>query len=163
MKKLILALLMVLTLFTATAKQPIDSTHASTSISIAFKANAHSSLVVVPLTLNGHVAYFLVDCGSEMTILEQSTADAFGFSIDDSEDAANIDWSGHSVAVNNAKYATIQIGDIKAGTDIKVANIRALLGAISGRVKANIVGIVGADTLKKYHLVIDYSNNTIHN
>ena len=161
MKTLFCFLIALTASFSTLATQTVGET--PTAISIPFKPSSSSALVVVPLQLNGHLAYFLVDCGSEMTILEQSTADAFGFSIDTDNDSQNVDWSGNSVNVSTAKYATIQIGSLKIGQDLKVANIRNLLGAISARVKANVIGILGANFLKQYHLVVDYSTGTLHN
>jgi hypothetical protein len=132
-------------------------------VCIRFMPCAKSSLVVALLTLNGHYACFLVDCGSEMTILEQSQADLFGFSIDTDDNSENTDWSGSSVEVRTAKYAVIQIGAIRVFDGIKAAHVRGMLVVISARFSANVIGIIGADVLRKYHLVIDYATKTIHN
>jgi hypothetical protein len=161
-------IIFILTVFTSIkseanpiSKQNIEQD--SSKIVIPFLKTDKSSLVIVPLSLNGKFSYFLVDCGSELTILEKSQSDLFGFSIDDDENTENADWSGNSVSVSKAKYATIMIGNIKIWDNIKVANVRNLLGGISARVHANIVGIIGSDILKKNHLMIDYSNMTLHN
>lgn len=133
-----------------------------TQVNLPFKVTK-SNLLVVGVTLNGKYVMMLVDCGSEITILEKSQADIFGFKEADTDDTENSDWSGHSVGLSKVQYATIQIGSIKVYDNIKAADIKKLLSGISATVKANVIGIIGSDVLRANKLIVDYNTMSLHN
>jgi hypothetical protein len=137
----------------------------SQSVNIPFKVCPKSSLLIVGLNLNDHYAMFLIDCDSELTVLDESQASVFGYGEADADDdnSQNVSWSGSSVNVSNAKYASIQIGTIQVNDGIKVADVRKLLGTISSTVSANVIGIIGSNVLRSKGLVIDYKSNSLHN
>lgn len=135
------------------------------SVNVPFKVCPKSSLLIVGVNLNGHYTSFLVDCGSELTIVDRSQKKLFGFTESgaDDEGSSNSDWSGHSVDVSNAVNATIEIGTLHITDGIRIADVRKLLGGISATVCANVTGIIGSNTLRQNGLVIDYRSMSLHN
>lgn len=157
MKLLFLLLISSSTLFAA----PKDSTITRTSIPFE-KNTLVSSLIVIQGQLNGKNAYFLVDCGSEATILAKSQEQVFGFVSSEDNNNSNVDWSGNAVPMCWAEHAKILVGGIEYNRNIHSADIDNLLANVSRRSGRNVIGILGADFLSHNHLVIDYSTRTIH-
>ena len=158
MKHLLIFALSLVTL-TSQANQPGDSITV-----IPFHLRGTCSLVTVPVILNGIECSFLIDSGSELSILDESQASVFNFNIvpGDEDKSTNTDWSGRPVNLSYASGATAKLGNINLKNCFRAADLDNLLATVSRRTGKNVVGIIGADVLSRYGLVIDYKNSSIH-
>ena len=132
-------------------------------IQIPFVQTGNCNLVVIKCQLNGMEAYMMVDCGSEITILNRSMEHVFGFREGVTDNKSNTDWSGTSVDIFYAKKIDLTFGNVEVTDNIRIADIDNLLSSIGKRTKKNVIGIIGTDVLKSNHLVIDYNTMSIHN
>jgi len=157
MKRLLFFALLLVTV-TSQANQPGDST------SIPFHLRGTCSLITVPVILNGIECSFLIDSGSELSILDESQASVFNFNIvpGDEDKSTNTDWSGQAVRLDYASSAVVKMGGITLKNFFRSADLDNLLATVSRRTGKNVVGIIGADVLSRYGLVIDYKNSSIH-
>jgi hypothetical protein len=118
---------------------------------------------VVEVTLNGRPATFMLDTGSDLTLVDASAARSFGFKL-------------HDVAGNGGKVAGIggQKQSIQLATqvDLKVGG-KSIFASFAGtrlshmnayfhtKGKKPLIGIIGADAMQLYGFVIDYESNTV--
>jgi len=156
MKRLLFFALLLVTV-TSQANQPGDTTTA-----VHFHLRGTCSLVTVPVILNGIECSFLVDCGSEVSVLATSQAETFHYHVVSGEDTQNTDWSGKPINLSYVSGVTAKLGGITLKNCFRAADLDNLLATVSRRTGKNVVGIIGADVLSRYHLVIDFSNHTIH-
>lgn len=118
---------------------------------------------VIEVSLNGRPATFLLDTGSDLTIVDASAARSFGFKL-------------HDVAGNRGKVAGIggQKQNIQLATqvDLKVGG-KSIFASFAGtrlshmnayfntKGKKPLIGIIGADVMQLYGFVIDYESNKV--
>jgi hypothetical protein len=140
------------------AGQPKDTA----STVVPFNHRAGCNLIVVSVTLNGIETSFLVDCGSEVSVLATSQAEVFRYNIVEGDDTQNTDWSGKPVNLSYASSAVVKLGNITLKNCFRAADLDALLATVSKRTGKNVVGIIGSDILARYGLVIDFKNQCIH-
>ena len=159
---LIIAFALALLPVSSFAGQPGDTT----STTIPFHLRANCSLIVITCKVNGINASFLFDTGSEISVLDQSQAATFHFDVveNDDPDSKNTGWGGigGTSKLNYADHVLVQLGSIQLKNCFKCADLDAVLSAVSNRTGRNVVGIIGADILSKYHLIIDFTTNSIH-
>jgi hypothetical protein len=128
---------------------------------IPFLRNRPSCLPIVQLKLNDQIAYFLLDTGSELTVINSSEKNRFTFLVKETGESNNIDWSGNSIEVHDVLCATLTVGSTIITTGLKTADLNTLLRQIGSRTRVNIVGILGSDILRRAGLVVDYSHNML--
>jgi hypothetical protein len=129
---------------------------------IPFLQNRPSCLPIVQLRLNGQIAFFLLDTGSEITIINSSVRNRFNFLVKESSgESDNIDWSGNSIEVKDVLSATLQVGSAIITTGLRTADLDLLLRQVGSRTRVNVVGILGSDILRRAALVVDYAHNML--
>jgi len=158
MKHLSIILIALGVSLSSLAGQPKDTA----STVVPFHLRPSCSLIVVSVELNGIQTSFLVDCGSEISVLATSQAEIFHYQIVTGDDIQNTDWSGRPVNLSYASGATAKLGGITLKNCFRAADLDNLLATVSRRTGKNVVGIIGADVLSRYGLVIDYKNSSIH-
>lgn len=114
---------------------------------------------VVEGTLNGKTAFFIVDSGASLSVLDDSQSDYFGFSTSKSNIAAA--GYGGVASFGNAYDVKLTIGGKKFDTDFKSQDLSKIVDLIRENDGVEISGIVGSDIMKNYHFIIDYSDLTI--
>jgi hypothetical protein len=114
---------------------------------------------VVKGTLNGKEAFFIVDSGASVSVLDDSQSEYFDFSIfpSDSEAAGY----GGIAQFGEASEIDLFIGGKKFNTDFKTQDLSAIVELIRENDNIDISGIIGSDIMKTYHFIIDYSNLSI--
>ena len=129
---------------------------------IPFLKSRSSCLPIVQLKLNGQIAYFLLDSGSEITVINSSVKNQFNFLVKESSgENNNIDWSGNSIEVKDVLSATLDVGSTIITTGLRTAELDPLLRQVGSRTRVNVVGILGSDILRRAALVVDYSHNML--
>lgn len=110
----------------------------------------------VHITLNGKPAKLLLDIGASKTLLDISKSEKYGFQY---------------VLIGESKYIGIGgTADLYAIYDVKVDELFIhFLGSDLSEISdyfekdgTEIVGILGADFLEKYKVIMDFNDNTIY-
>jgi hypothetical protein len=138
-----------------------DSTRSQ--LQVPFVETGKCNLIVVKCQLNGMEGYFLVDCGSEITIINRSMERIYGFAEGIVDNKENTDWSGTSIDIYYGKKVDIVMGSVEIKDNVRIADIDNLLSSVGKRTHKNVIGIIGSDVLKSNHLIIDYTTNSLHN
>lgn len=119
---------------------------------------------IVKAMLNGKEAYFLLDTGSDLSILNTQLSEDYRFATTELPDI----WQVYSIGLqgNTGKMmgigaAKVYLGDTRIRTRWLGADMQALTNSIRKKTRIKIVGIIGSDVMKKYEFVIDYAGQKI--
>jgi predicted aspartyl protease len=120
---------------------------------VAFDFVDNTSLVVVPVRINGHGPYrFLLDTGASNTILSRSIAEGLGIP---KVRSYTIISAGGNVSGTVGKLSTLTVGPARLeDVEIAVANVPLLK-------TMNVDGILGSDYLRRFKISIDYDNQVV--
>ncbi len=138
-----------------------SSTLDNTSTEISFELLDQKP--VVHVMLNGKPVTFLLDTGSDLTLIDIAAAKSFGIQLRD--------LPGRSRQVEGIGSKTQRI-QLATGVDLNMAGHQIftsfagirLSGAnayFTTRGKTPLVGIIGADVMQAYGFVIDYEKNRV--
>ena len=125
----------------------------SDSAEVAFDFVAHTSLIVVPVTINGHGPYrFLLDTGATSTILSSAVADSLKIP---RLRRGRVLTAGGNVNVTIRTMRTLNVGMAHL-KDIEIA-----VGDFDLMKRLNVDGLLGGDYLRKFRVDIDYDGKTV--
>ena len=114
--------------------------------------------------LNGKRAYFLIDTGSDLTILNLKAARKYGFKIRSAR-AGKYKISGldseHRGRFLLASRAELILGGRSMRGSYKVFDLSHIVKSIMDDTGIRITGIIGSDLMKKRKFVIDYEAEEI--
>jgi predicted aspartyl protease len=125
----------------------------SESADVAFDFVADTSLIVVPVTINGHGPYrFLLDTGATSTILSSAVADSLKIPV---RRRGRVLTAGGNVKVTIRTMRTLNVGKAHL-EDIEIA-----VGEFDLMKRLNVDGLLGGDYLRKFRVNIDYDGKTM--
>jgi len=120
---------------------------------VVFDFVENTSLVVVPVRINGHGPYrFLLDTGASNTILSLSVADGLGITKGRPYTLAT---GGGTVAATVRKLSAFTVGPARLeNVDAAVANVPLFK-------TMKVDGVLGSDYLRRFKISIDYDNQVM--
>lgn len=118
-----------------------------------------NKLPIIKGIINGKIAYFVLDSGASISVLDNNQSEYYGFSIREGGGLA----SGYGGTTNfQLVYnAIISVGDIEFRNEYKASNLSAIALALVEDDGIQIAGIIGNDIMKPYKFIIDYSDNSV--
>jgi len=132
--------------------------------SVTFPIHSIHPKPIVKVALNGRTAYFLLDTGSDINIVNSPDAEKYGFAIH------KIEYSNRgSIATVNgierdfghAYNIHLIIGGKHIPCGFVSMDITSVIRSVRKKTGVSIAGIIGSDTMKSYHFIIDYENEVI--
>ncbi|MEN7546962.1 retropepsin-like aspartic protease [Rapidithrix thailandica] len=114
--------------------------------------------------LNGKKAYFLIDTGSDVTLLNLKDANKFRFKF------RKIDLQGYKLSALGSEHqqeiwmaynVAIHLGNKKMKGYFKVFDLSRIASSIRRDSGIKINGIIGSDVMKKHKFLIDYEAKEI--
>jgi predicted aspartyl protease len=118
-----------------------------------------NKIPVVEGTINGKKAFFIVDSGASISVLDNNQKNTYGFYTTPSDlEAAGY---GGTASFEDAHGVNISIGDVRFVGDFKSQDLSKIFGIIYQSDGIEISGIIGSDIMKNYHFIIDYSDSSI--
>lgn len=123
---------------------------------------AVNNVPLVKGTLNGKLAYFIIDSGSSLSMLDEKQIEEYEFTI--VVDVSNNQVAGIGgmlSAPHTVSDAKVTIGGIEVVADFKAQDLQAMTRSIKTHAGFDVVGIVGSDWLANNNLVINYARKTI--
>jgi len=126
------------------------------------KLASFSKLPLIKGTINGKEAYFIIDSGATVTVLNSTTADDFGFRVEEEYDGEAAGYGGKAHFMK-AAAATIKTdtGIELWAPDIKAQDLSPIVNAVKNNENVTVSGIIGTNIIKKYEFIINFKNNTI--
>jgi hypothetical protein len=116
---------------------------------------------VVKGTLNGKEAYFIIDSGASISILDRAQVGKYKFQIGDTMNGSISGYGGES-SPNEANNINLIIGDVKFDGKYRTQDISNIVSSIQSSSGIKIVGIIGSNVMKKKGIIIDYDNNSLY-
>lgn len=118
---------------------------------------------IVQGTLNGKEAYFLLDTGSDITILNADDKEDYRFKTYTKPQA------NHRVAslgsttrgLRNTFNVKIMLGNQKINQHVFAYDLSNIVKSIAAKFRVDIVGIIGSDVMRKYNFKIDYQYGVV--
>ena len=114
--------------------------------------------------INGRRAYFLVDTGSDITMLNLMDAKKYGFKISKSRLNGYV-VSGLQSQIKDFVLHTctteLLLGETRIKRNYKVFDLSHIIESIRVDTGIRINGIIGSDLMKRYHFLIDYQAKEI--
>ncbi len=119
---------------------------------------------VVPGQLNGKFAWFIVDTGASITMLNAAEANYYKIQTQGVRQGLT-ELSGLSSVVMDLRwksFCSIQIGDLEFQHNVFIAKeMDALFTMIGNREGKRIAGIIGSDLLARFSMSLDYGRRTL--
>lgn len=122
---------------------------------------------IVEARLNGKSAYFLIDTGSDISILNKDDRHEYGFRLF-TQKADNHNSVGVGVGVGGKTSAFIdthrvqlELGSTRINTRYMAYDLSAIVQGIHKNTGIEIAGIIGSDVMKRYGIIVDFRNKQI--
>ena len=116
---------------------------------------------VIEGKINGKRAYFIVDTGASCSLLNEQAAGHYGFKYRARSEEQVVGLNGQA-KINMAFDYDIQLGSVNLKQAIfRTRHLAELANIIRVHDHIDIAGIIGADILKRYGMVIDFNSNTV--
>jgi hypothetical protein len=113
--------------------------------------------------LNGRKAYFLLDTGSDLTLLHEGKADYYDFRIKRMANPHKISGAGGSIGyIHRAGNIDLILGTLPVTTAYFTYDLSDIITSIYRKTFIRISGIIGSDVMIKYGFVIDYGQKEVH-
>jgi hypothetical protein len=139
---------------------------------IVFSAEAHTvennieivSLEKVPIIevhLNGKTAYFVLDSGSDVSLLHLGEVENYQFYRQKRASKSIVGASGGKQPLFEASQIELQIGHQPLKTMYYTTDLSSIVESLSNSTGFTISGIIGMDLMRKYGFEIDYGNQEL--
>lgn len=129
---------------------------------IPMEMDLEDNIIFVTLNINGQDAWFIVDTGAGISIIDRKQAEAFRFRYYPEKGSGKIHSVGGHSEVSLTSHISVSYKEVSlTRTKFYASDIDALNRFLAKRGK-EILGIVGADFLQRHQAVIDYGENMIY-
>ncbi len=154
-KKLFLLLLLVGSLVEAMALGPATDRYSIDIVCL-------KKVPIIEVKLNGKTAYFILDSGSDISLLNNKELTKYAFSLKNraTKDIKGI--SGERKAVYEVLGLHLQAADQLLETTFYATDLSPLVGALLNSTQILISGIIGMDLMRAYGFEIDYRNKKLY-
>jgi len=153
MKKIIVILILIL--FAANCKPQDKQFEGDNKINFI----SYNKLPIVEGKINNRKAYFILDSGASISVLDESQSRKFNFDVEESSSEA----AGYGgIAQFSSVYnADLEIGGLGMVTNFKGQDLTAIVAAMEASEGITISGIIGNDIMKPNKFIINFGDETI--
>lgn len=117
---------------------------------------------IVKAEINGKKAYFLIDTGSSISIINASELGKFDIKeLSKMDRKKAVGFNGDREWIQLVTNAKTTFGDLFEYRKFYSMNLDHIVKSIYAETQIRIVGIIGADFLQRHNCVIDYGKNNL--
>ena len=116
---------------------------------------------IVAISLNGQTAYFVLDSGSDVSLLHSLEAGKFQFTHEKRASKSIVGASGGKQPSYEATQIDLQIDRQPLETQFYATDLSSVVASLVLSTGYQISGIVGLDLMRKYGFEIDYGNQQL--
>ena len=110
--------------------------------------------------LNGKEAYFIIDSGASISVLDENKSDKYEFFMIQSEGEI-AGYGGHS-SPKETESVSISVGGIDFSGEYLAQDITSIVDVIIENGGIEISGIIGSNIMKELGLIIDFDSNALY-
>lgn len=122
------------------------------------KIVAWKDMIVIEGSINGKRCNFLVDSGSDATMLDENQISEFHYTVTPGEMFSGL---GGIVNVESVQDDDIIVSGFDVADRAYATNLMSVVFSVFKETGVRISGIIGADTFKANGFIIDYKNKKI--
>ena len=111
--------------------------------------------------LNGKKAYFIVDSGASISVLDKAQVKDYNFSVGDPMEI-NVSGYGGESSPNEASNINVMVGGVDFNGTYRTQDITNVVSTIKTASGVKIAGIIGSNIMKDKGVIIDYSTNSLY-
>lgn len=116
---------------------------------------------VVEGKINGKKAYFIVDTGASVSILNDLVSDHFGFRSISCREQSVLGLGGQA-NLKDAIHAVVEVGPLRIkNVTFRTKHMADFVAMIKRDENLEIAGIIGGDVFDLYNITIDFKTNRI--
>jgi len=129
--------------------------------------NAYTEIVslekvpIIEVSLNGKSAYFVLDSGSDVSLLHLPDALNFEFSHQKRASKSIVGASGGNQPLYQASDFELLLGQRPLQTMFFATDLATIIESLAASTGITITGIIGMDLMRKYGFEIDYLNQRL--
>jgi hypothetical protein len=117
---------------------------------------------IVKARLNNKNAWFIIDTGATLTILNETQAKHYGFSVHEPRESKDIIGFSQSLKLSETSGCEIRLGDLVIRHQVyRSEQMNAMFITIANREQIQIAGIIGSDILARYKISVNYNSKTL--
>lgn len=116
---------------------------------------------IVVGTLNGKQAYFIMDSGASVSILDETQSKDYEFRVG-TESPGEISGYGGNSSPKDTYDVNVEIGGVKFDGIYRSQDLTNIISVVKESTGLNVVGIVGSNIMKEIGLIIDYDTNSLY-
>lgn len=121
-----------------------------------------NKLPIVKGSINGKTAYFILDSGASISVMNSEVANEFGFRIEETDEGGA---AGYGGTANFQKATSITIktaDDIELWVkEFKAQNLSKIVDVIERGEGIRINGILGFDIMERYNFVLNFKEYSV--
>ena len=150
-------LIVLLTLFSFMACHPQDkSFEGDNKVSFA----SYNKLPIVEGKINNRKAFFILDSGASISVLDENQANKYDFDVLDSPGNEAAGYGGVA-QFSNAFNANVELGGVQFTSNYRAQDLTAIVSIMEAQEGIIIAGIIGNDVMKPNKFIINFADNTI--
>jgi hypothetical protein len=139
------------------------------SISIVYSQNFKDGKVnfvsvdkvpIVKGKLNGKDAYFIIDSGASVSILDENRSAHYDFIVGESEE--DIVGYGGTSSPKETDNVDVEVGGIDFNGEYQSQDITGIVDVVWNNGGIQISGIIGSNIMKRVGLIIDFGSNSLY-
>jgi hypothetical protein len=147
-KKVLIAIAVIFALTSCAATNSLEIEH------LNFRKIGR--IPVVEGKINGKKAYFIIDTGASVSILNDVAADHFGFRSIAVRNQSVLGLGGQA-KLNDAVHAVVEFGPLRLnGITFRTKHMADFVAMIKEIENIEIAGIIGGDVFDRYNITIDF-------
>jgi len=116
---------------------------------------------IVKATLNGKTAYFVLDSGSDVSLLHKLAASDYKFSVMKRTEKSIIGVTGGNQSLHEVPDAVLQMTGHNLQTQFYATDLSTVVEVLFISTGIDISGIIGIDLMRKYGFEIDYASEKL--
>jgi hypothetical protein len=120
---------------------------------------SYNKLPIVEGKINNRKAYFILDSGASISVLDETQSRKFNFDVEESSSEA----AGYGgIAQFSSVYnADLELGGLPMTTNFKGQDLTAIIATMEASEGITISGIIGNDIMKPNKFIINFADETI--
>ena len=116
---------------------------------------------IIEVQLNGLPAYFILDSGSDISVLNLADADRYLFTTKQIATRDLKGFSGGRQGIFSVKSAELVLSSYQINSSFYTTDLDHLVQTLEKSTSITVNGIIGLDIMKEYGFEIDYANKIV--